>query len=1013
MYCVIQLTTTAGQVGILSEYPGTNYIWGTTGSGRMYSLYANGQWQLYPDTAPSSASAFQLYQIYSTGTKVGRRINAVFGGSGTDQYTNYSYPARSGTRTIGLLNNSPAGQWEASAGLLISEIIVYDSALTDVQRSEVEGYLTWKWGLQSSLVSTHLFRPMKPYTRPFQPVDIGGCALWLDGVDSASMTFSSGSNISTWNDKSGNGHVCSNAFGTSTFAQNSLNGYNSVYTPISNAMSISNFTWRTKFVAFIVGKAATRGWYLIGQGGSSYIFGGNYDLMCITGTSSTLNLYDSVNGLGTSITGTSPFLLAMGYDNATSSNANPYTLNGTDRFTRVDGGSSVVVDQTLTNTFYINSLNGTSTNTYDTINTGEILLYNDSLTTAQRKQIEGYLAWKWGLYTQLPSTHVYYKNPASSVLPFSPLSIAGCVVWSDAAPQTSVSSWTNLGSGGAVACSGSVNPSGRNGVTTVLLTTGQTWTMSTTLNLPAYTMFWSGRQTGTYSRVLQSTTNNQLFGYWGTNKGTFYVDGNPSQLSGLGGGNTSWDMFSHSRVAGGAYTFNWNGTSLYSGSTSTANNLTGLAINTGGSPNETSSVEIGEIIVYNIVLPTAQIQQIEGYLAWKWGMQSSLPSTHPYYKFVPSFQIYTPPVVTTVVSQYVNYLYTTFYPSSYSTPDVNGPPGSGWGSQMGTPGYYNPINFQNNDSRAAGTNNFQCVSTGYVYAPNASTTIQFQTISDDGIVIFLNGSQVLNNWGPHGDTTNFSSTITLPAGYTPITIRFFDSGGGLTYEVYISVNGGGWTGDATGVFYSTAQYVPPYPPLVYLSATSYSGSGTWNDLSTYGRNATIENGTAAKNAAGNGVVLDGATNWIFPNVAAGNTWSFGLWYKSYGTPPEPACVLSQIFPGSTNTINMMMGWGSTFYVGFYNNGWHISSQFSLASTWTNYQATWDGSTLNCYINGSLYSSGNPGGPSVDSGAQYRIGRRWDNLNFVSGEFGELRIFGSALTAAQVLTEYNSFSSLYP
>jgi hypothetical protein len=37
-----------------------------------------------------------------------------------------------------------------------------------------------------------------------------------------------------------------------------------------------------------------------------------------------------------------------------------------------------------------------------------------------------------------------------------------------------------------------------------------------------------------------------------------------------------------------------------------------------------------EMIIYNSVLSTAQIQKIEGYLAWKWGIQGKLPTNHPY-----------------------------------------------------------------------------------------------------------------------------------------------------------------------------------------------------------------------------------------------------------------------------------------------------------------------------------------------------------------------------------------------
>ena len=41
---------------------------------------------------------------------------------------------------------------------------------------------------------------------------------------------------------------------------------------------------------------------------------------------------------------------------------------------------------------------------------------------------------------------------------------------------------------------------------------------------------------------------------------------------------------------------------------------------------------IYEIVYYQRVLTTTERQQAEGYLAAKWGLQSSLPSTHPFTK---------------------------------------------------------------------------------------------------------------------------------------------------------------------------------------------------------------------------------------------------------------------------------------------------------------------------------------------------------------------------------------------
>jgi hypothetical protein len=181
-----------------------------------------------------------------------------------------------------------------------------------------------------------------------------------------------------------------------------------------------------------------------------------------------------------------------------------------------------------------------------------------------------------------------------------------------------------------------------NNRTVVNFTTAQTWETSPTINLSAYSMFAVSRQTGgTNGRVLQSVTNNQLFGYWNGYKRSFWIDGNPNQLT-TAVSDTNWDLMGHTRVAGGAYVFNWNGSTLFSGASSGGNNLTGLAINTGGFPTEDSTCQIAEIIVYSNVLTTSQVGQVEGYLAWKWGLSANLPVGHPYKRNPPAMRMFQP-----------------------------------------------------------------------------------------------------------------------------------------------------------------------------------------------------------------------------------------------------------------------------------------------------------------------------------------------------------------------------------
>jgi hypothetical protein len=218
---------------------------------------------------------------------------------------------------------------------------------------------------------------------------------------------------------------------------------------------------------------------------------------------------------------------------------------------------------------------------------------------------------------------------------FSPTQITGLLVWTDAstlnlANNATLTTWTNGGSQGTVNCTGTFLTNQLNGLGVVRLTTAQTWSIATQPTPAAYSMFSVTRQRGgTNRRILQSASGNYLYGYWNGRKNVLYVENNPSFLTGLAS-DSAWDLFSHTRTQNSAYTFNYNGTSQYSGASSLNGPLPGLTINTGGSGGESSDCDVAEILLYDTSLSLTQVQQLEGYLAWKWGLQGNLPANHPF-----------------------------------------------------------------------------------------------------------------------------------------------------------------------------------------------------------------------------------------------------------------------------------------------------------------------------------------------------------------------------------------------
>jgi hypothetical protein len=164
-----------------------------------------------------------------------------------------------------------------------------------------------------------------------------------------------------------------------------------------------------------------------------------------------------------------------------------------------------------------------------------------------------------------------------------------------------------------------------------------------------------------------------------------------------------------------------------------------------------------------------------------------------------------------------NGLYAKFYTNTGSIPNSNGPPSVSGGSNWGTPitGIFNntlwtgsntpgPTNFiyygNNYGAYPAGNGNYSGIYSGFIFSA-AGGTIQFQIVTDDGMRLDFNGVNAINQWQQQGATTYTSASLTLPAGYTPIIMRWYDTGGGGASIMSYNINGAGFTSNGTGVFF--------------------------------------------------------------------------------------------------------------------------------------------------------------------------------------------------------------------
>lgn len=75
------------------------------------------------------------------------------------------------------------------------------------------------------------------------------------------------------------------------------------------------------------------------------------------------------------------------------------------------------------------------------------------------------------------------------------------------------------------------------------------------------------------------------------------------------------------------------------------------------------------------------------------------------------------------------------------------------------------------------SNQFGVVWTGKLRAPTTGN-YRFQTVSDDGVRLWVNNQLIINNWNDHSATTNTSATIALEAGYAyDVRLEYYENTG--------------------------------------------------------------------------------------------------------------------------------------------------------------------------------------------------------------------------------------------
>jgi hypothetical protein len=548
---------------------------------------------------------------------------------------NSAYTATYNKYTLGNYADASAAAGDALQGKIF-EYIVFSRELSTIERQQIEGYLAWKWSLQNSSQS---FTPS---------TSISGCLLWLDGADTSttSMTQSSGT-VSVWKDKSGNGYNFTQLY-SSLPTITTITRQTGIFFAANQALRNTTLPFPTTYTIFAVANQTGS------PSGYAYILHSPYnaDHIIFFGTfSGTRNFATFAGPVGAwnDLAANTPNTNVA----TTSSTASVLccTNNGTTLTPYING--NIMNTKTGTNAAATGMIIG---DTYisgqpwlGTI--GEIIVYNSILSTAQRQQVEIYLSRKWGV--SVPTNALSLSQPFSSIRPFSryfnPIDIQGCVLWLDAADSSTtgggstLTTWLDKSGNGNTATSGSgtiaVSSTGLtfNGSTNYMTIAGLAGAIANT----SFVIFIVETFTGTSGYYfgddnVNAGTNSALhIGYRSQTNQTFAFYSNDLEDYAVSGSNirrvwTLWLPTGANRV-----TRRNGAVDVTLGNSNRLLSFTAPRIGRVFGGNYYPGI-ISEILVYTTDIGLQNVLPIEGYLAWKWGLQASLPVTHPFSKFPPS-----------------------------------------------------------------------------------------------------------------------------------------------------------------------------------------------------------------------------------------------------------------------------------------------------------------------------------------------------------------------------------------
>ena len=245
------------------------------------------------------------------------------------------------------------------------------------------------------------------------------------------------------------------------------------------------------------------------------------------------------------------------------------------------------------------------------------------------------------------------------------------------------------------------------------------------------------------------------------------------------------------------------------------------------------------------------------------------------------------------------------------------------------------------------------------------------------------------------------NTATVSNGSHTLTARARDAAGNQTTSSSVTVNVSNTTTTLSGLLAAYAFNENSGTTAADLSGNSNTGSvsgATWSAQGKFGNALSFDGGSNVVNVndssslwLNNGMTLEA---WVYPiNALAG-------WKSILRKEGDAFFLYASSDQGNVPAVGGNFGSVAGYQIAF-------GTSPLPSNTWTHLAATYDGSVLRLFVNGSQVSSLTVGGPIRNDALPLRIGNSTYPGECLPGTIDEVRIYGRALSQSEIQNDMNT------